>query len=1283
MMRRFELIEGASSKFWEVDIADADLTVRFGRIGTAGQSKTKTFADQAAAQKEQDKLIKEKTGKGYAEVAVAASAALAKVNSPAKPEAVARQVPETAPAAPLATLDSACGAAPAKAQPQSEQARPDRSTLPADPAAPQSATVTIAPVAVSDSPIQWPQGGFQWTDELRAGLPCVRGRHTRPLPDPLVLLNEPVVFEKADYGFAIKQIADIGLQLGQTWTNWSPERFAQALQPESLGKADRAFWLELCAQALFMPVRKQGDTTPQGFVARGAGTRWVIWVGCHLHGLPFMLDVALQLVRITETFYVFSSVTSFLLHPLRELIATCPDAPHDEAVAWLTTHADALPLERQVRAFLCPHRTDWALACIAEKAPHWAQFVRECALPVDAARGALKEVSIYVSEMRGAVLLQLHLHGEGAWDLLADVLRRADGKDNRDAWLELAMRLHCPRLPALLITQFERSEVRVGLDKLAEQYPAAVLLTMIEQAQASRSRAMQGWAVRMALREPAALAQALPHLGEAARKAFVALLDELQATEAEPDQLPALLRQPPWLGKARATELPTLAVLPQPLPDRIEWSEAERARYQAYQVNQWLLKRLPQIDPEKHILNELRITTEAQLRVLAGQPVQPQDVVPVTHFYGQPIDMALLLPDAIGLNVWNSYPVQHWYSWDNTQAAMKALLARHGEAALPGLVRYTQSHAEDGLSAAMGVDSPQFVPLALHALRNLKKAKPVAMQWLRTHLDTALKVALPSAFAKDKVGRDNAQFGLRWLCANGFESQALVAAASYGPEMSRALQALLDADPLLVLPSRMPKLPGFFVAPSFKRPMLQGSRTALPTSAMEHLASMLAISKLDAPYAGLDVVRQLCTPASLADFAWDLFEAWLLAGAPSKEAWAFTALGLLGNDDTARRLAPRIREWPGEAAHQRAVTGLDLLAAIGTDAALMYLNGIASKVKFKGLQDRAREKIAAVAEARGLSAVELADRLVPDLGLDEQGAMQLDFGPRQFYVAFDETLKPFVKDAQGLRLKDLPKPNKADDAELAEAACERYKLLKKDAKATASLQVVRLELAMVDRRRWPAADFQLFFLDHPLMRHLAARLVWGVYGAQGPLQSAFRIAEDGTLADADDSLFELTAEATVGIAHVLDMPQPLQAAMGQILADYEIMQPFKQLGRETYALTVEERQGKALKRYAEKVVATGSVMGLINRGWERGDAQDSGWVGWFTKRVGDMEVELQLDPGTVVGDLSFEPKQSFPAIVLRQARTWGDDGLLSFDQLDPILASEVLRDVALLAPYQQ
>ena len=70
-MRRFELIEGNSSKFWEVEQAGSDLNVRWGRIGTAGQSQTKPFADAAKATAAMAKLVTEKTGKGYAEVGVA------------------------------------------------------------------------------------------------------------------------------------------------------------------------------------------------------------------------------------------------------------------------------------------------------------------------------------------------------------------------------------------------------------------------------------------------------------------------------------------------------------------------------------------------------------------------------------------------------------------------------------------------------------------------------------------------------------------------------------------------------------------------------------------------------------------------------------------------------------------------------------------------------------------------------------------------------------------------------------------------------------------------------------------------------------------------------------------------------------------------------------------------------------------------------------------------------------------------------------------------------------
>jgi DNA ligase 1 len=68
--RRFEFSEGNSAKFWAIVVSGTEVTVRFGRIGSQGQSNVKSFPDNAAAQQHADKLILEKTGKGYVEVIV-------------------------------------------------------------------------------------------------------------------------------------------------------------------------------------------------------------------------------------------------------------------------------------------------------------------------------------------------------------------------------------------------------------------------------------------------------------------------------------------------------------------------------------------------------------------------------------------------------------------------------------------------------------------------------------------------------------------------------------------------------------------------------------------------------------------------------------------------------------------------------------------------------------------------------------------------------------------------------------------------------------------------------------------------------------------------------------------------------------------------------------------------------------------------------------------------------------------------------------------------------------
>lgn len=66
--QRFEMTTGNSNKFWEVTLEGATLTVRYGRIGARGQRKVKDLASENAALVEREKLIAQKTRKGYVRV---------------------------------------------------------------------------------------------------------------------------------------------------------------------------------------------------------------------------------------------------------------------------------------------------------------------------------------------------------------------------------------------------------------------------------------------------------------------------------------------------------------------------------------------------------------------------------------------------------------------------------------------------------------------------------------------------------------------------------------------------------------------------------------------------------------------------------------------------------------------------------------------------------------------------------------------------------------------------------------------------------------------------------------------------------------------------------------------------------------------------------------------------------------------------------------------------------------------------------------------------------------
>ncbi len=544
-----------------------------------------------------------------------------------------------------------------------------------------------------------------------------------------------------------------------------------------------------------------------------------------------------------------------------------------------------------------------------------------------------------------------------------------------------------------------------------------------------------------------------------------------------------------------------------------------------------------------------------------------------------------------------------------------------------------------------------------------------------------------------KLARDDDPRPLARECALAAPAVSLPlvrahAKASWAKDLAAQLERLVGgpaqvdyADPAAlptVLRTPAPaktKLPEFWNVDLLPPLILTGGK-AVPTG---HLGALVVALRGD-DAVGLRELRDAAERKALAAFGWELFQLWLQAGAPPKDKWAFTGLGALGNDETARRLTPLIRAWPGESQHARATVGLDVLGQLGSDVALMMLNGIAQKLKFKGLQERARDKMREIAEARGITAEQLADRLVPDLDLEDDGSKTLDFGPRSFRVGFDEALAPFVMDAAGTRLKDLPKPNSKDDAALATEATDTWKAMKKDARAVASIQLVRLELAMGNARRWSGDEFRAFFVEHPLLFHVVKRLVWAVYDRAGAPTATFRVAEDRSYADRADDACVVADDARVGIAHRLHLTDDDERAWTRVFADYELEAPFAQLGREVFRLTPAEAAVTALTRYEGTKVETKKLLGLLSRGWFKGPAQDAGCISNLYKPLeGGLSAAIGMSDGLNAGGMDYvDPVQTLDTVDFAASRReWTEvrADALALGALPAVVVSEVIRDL--------
>jgi hypothetical protein len=327
--------------------------------------------------------------------------------------------------------------------------------------------------------------------------------------------------------------------------------------------------------------------------------------------------------------------------------------------------------------------------------------------------------------------------------------------------------------------------------------------------------------------------------------------------------------------------------------------------------------------------------------------------------------------------------------------------------------------------------------------------------------------------------------------------------------------------------------------------------------------------------------------------------------------------------DASVPIARYVKKWYGTRVHQ-AKALLQVLAWVDHPSATQSLLAIGTRFRTKSLQQEATRLAEQIAERKGWSLAELADRTIPTAGLDENGSLELDYGPRQFYARLDQGMNFVLFDAEDKPLKSLPDPRKDDDEEKAAAAKKQFAASRKELKQLLEQQRMNLYEAMCVQRRWAYDDWEAYLNRHPVMRHYCQRLVWLTQCGEDTL--TFRPLPDGTLTDVEDNSVTLSPDHIISLAHQMTTSSEIGSKWLQHLSDYEVTPLFDQFGRSSPAITEEQQRQRELRDFEGWLVETFKLRGRATKlGYNRGATGDGGWFHEYVKRFPTTDLQAVIE----------------------------------------------------------
>ena len=973
---------------------------------------------------------------------------------------------------------------------------------------------------------------LHWTPEARARVLSFRDR---PRPAPVDVEATWALLRRTE------RHAEPAPELAESFATLS-RALAQESPPDALDADPLAIWARLCHASELV-----------GFAIARFGLVRSVEAWLRTRELSVVFGKPPRLVSVPLAFPVHWSL------PLRAHLHHADDDVRGAVRALLAPFTEGSgpppPLELAMHAHavaLFPEELEWSqslgarfLAGGLAQGHAVVSALHRSICPLDVVR----EVTLKAEGSGEEYESLLEVHGEAAVPLLLELLDALKDTHAKEAAARALTIVRSPEVAAKLAEHLGKKPIRRHLDAYFQRFPELA----------------EG-----ALRP---MAERKGRLGEMARETL-ALLERATTTntvsdEASLDELPPVLAQPPWRGTKRKRK---------PLVVESLTLDGPRA---------WHGNRSPAVDPNapRWAPAGWSAMDDAEARAWLAQIGSPERL----WSSGDSVRRKAP-PDWAQLEAWNLGAFVH-----ENAGTLRSMLEAHGlDAAKGALAWATRNLARTIYAGALAplsdLELPELAtPMAL-ALSH-RESREVAARWLRRFPRAAMAGLIPVALGPLGAPRTAAERALRAMARDGHDARAVLdgavsdgavsdGAGSVAKTARKALDEVLAWDPRADCPAKPPKLSARYRPEALVRPTLRDGRP-LPLEAVVHLDEMLAFSPMDPPYAGLDEVREACDPRSLAEHAWSLARAWETSGARKTDEWMMRSLVHLADEEVVRRMTPALKNK----------LVVEVLVAIGTDAAAMELATIGAgprgQPRTSGvgmLRELAEAALDRIAEARGLERDRLDERLTPSFGLDAQGSLHLDFGARTFRVVFDEHLVPQVRSEDGKVSTTLPRARKDDDPAKVEAARKIWDELREDVAAIGVFRVQALERAMLSGVTWSVEDFEAAWAKHPLLTHLARRIVFVVtreplvdvssttHGSSASTSTpatapkTFRVAEDGTYVGVDHDTVVLEPDARVGVPHPLAWPDGSRAAWEQMLADYEIVQPFAQVTRTTPAI---------------------------------------------------------------------------------------------------------------------